>query len=119
MLTPFGKYLRKLRIDHGKLLKSMADSLKVTSSYLSAVEMGKKAVPDSWIGEIAAEYQLDDSEQKKLKNLAEMSKPEFKVQVPKEASDIARETVAVFARKAASLDDEAFRKLLELLKKGE
>jgi transcriptional regulator with XRE-family HTH domain len=45
MLTEFGQYLRKIRIDCGDLLKDMADKLGVTSSYLSAVETGKRNVP--------------------------------------------------------------------------
>jgi transcriptional regulator with XRE-family HTH domain len=46
MLTPFGKKVRKLRIDVGVTLKSMADAMGVTSSYLSAIETGKRAVTD-------------------------------------------------------------------------
>ena len=42
MITPFGKYLRKLRIDHDEKLKDMAAKLGVTGSYLSAVEIGKR-----------------------------------------------------------------------------
>ena len=45
MLTEFGQYLRKLRIDHGDFLKDMSDVLGVTPSYLSAVETGKRNVP--------------------------------------------------------------------------
>ena len=48
MLTSFGCYLRKLRIDTGYLLKDLASYLCVTSSYLSAVEMGKRRIPDDW-----------------------------------------------------------------------
>lgn len=42
MLTAFGKEVRKIRLDRGELLKTMADSLGVKSSYLSAIEHGKK-----------------------------------------------------------------------------
>ena len=42
MLTALGKFLRKLRIDNGEILKDMADKLGVTASFLSAVENGKK-----------------------------------------------------------------------------
>ena len=33
MLTAFGKEVRKIRLDRGELLKTMADSLGVKSSY--------------------------------------------------------------------------------------
>ena len=42
MITELGKHLRKIRIDHGEILKNMADKLGVTSSFLSAVEIGKR-----------------------------------------------------------------------------
>lgn len=38
MVTAFGKFLRILR----EILKDMAEKLNVTSSFLSAVENGKK-----------------------------------------------------------------------------
>ena len=42
MITAFGKFLRILRMDNGEILKTMAEKLEVTSSFLSAVENGKK-----------------------------------------------------------------------------
>ena len=45
MITEFGKALRKLRIDRGETLKIMADNLEMTSSYLSAIECGKRNIP--------------------------------------------------------------------------
>ena len=49
MLTGFGKELRKLRIMAGELIRDMADKLEVTASYLSAVETGKRQVPNARI----------------------------------------------------------------------
>lgn len=118
MLTPFGKRLRKLRIDQGELMKDMAARLGVTPSYLSAVEMGKKSVPDAWIKVIGTQYGLDDVDE--LQRLAEYSKPEYRVQIPAGADDLTRETVAVFARKVASMDPDSLNQLLEvMLKRGE
>lgn len=42
MLTELGKFLRKVRIDRGLLLKDMAQGLKISPSLLSSVETGKK-----------------------------------------------------------------------------
>ena len=44
MLTEFGKFVRKLRIDNGTVLGEMAKSIAVSSAYLSAVENGKKNI---------------------------------------------------------------------------
>ena len=57
MLTEVGRFLRKLRIDHGEILKDMADKLDVTVSYLSAVENGKRHMPSEWNERICDDYQ--------------------------------------------------------------
>lgn len=117
MLTPFGKFIRKLRIDQGLLLKNMADALGVTSSYLSAVEMGKKAVPTEWIESIARTFEFDELKRNELTRLAEISKPEFRVSMSSDADELARETVYSFARKAPSLDQETIKKIYDILHK--
>lgn len=43
-LTPFGLCVRKLRLEQGLTLKTMATELSVTSAYLSAVELGEKTL---------------------------------------------------------------------------
>ena len=48
MLTSIGRFLKKLRIDRGEILKDMAEKLDVTVSFLSAVENGKKHMPSAW-----------------------------------------------------------------------
>ena len=37
MLTPLGKFLRKLRLDNDQLLRDMAERLDMPSSTLSAI----------------------------------------------------------------------------------
>jgi len=114
MLTEFGQYLRKLRIDCGELLKDMADKLGVTSSYLSAVETGKRNIPDGWVEKISQFYKLHMFEQEALQiaanNSAKAVTMDLSNMVPKR-----RETALLFARKFDDVDDsaiEAIRKLL-------
>ena len=64
MKTEFGKFLRKLRVDHDERLSDMASKLKVSSSFLSTVENGKKMFPSRFIAELCILYNLD--EKKKL-----------------------------------------------------
>ena len=47
MITCVGRFLRKLRIDRGEILKTMAETLGVSSAFLSALENGKKKFPDA------------------------------------------------------------------------
>jgi transcriptional regulator with XRE-family HTH domain len=42
MITNFGKFCRRLRIDNGELLYDMAKKLGVSSAFMSSVENGKK-----------------------------------------------------------------------------
>ena len=54
MITEFGKELRKLRIDRGEILKTMAEKINVTSSYLSAIECGKRNIPADLIQKLTS-----------------------------------------------------------------
>ena len=73
MLTEFGKALRKIRIDRQQLLKDMANKLGVSSAYLSAVENGKRRMPQDWVSKIASIYSLDSDAQADLQNAADNS----------------------------------------------
>ncbi len=41
-LNALGRELRKLRIDRGEIIKTMAENLGYSPSYLSAIEMGSQ-----------------------------------------------------------------------------
>ncbi len=66
MVTSFGKFLRKIRIDHNEILKDMANVLGVTASFLSAVENGKKKIPDQWLQILGDVYNLTPKEIEEL-----------------------------------------------------
>lgn len=68
MLTGIGKFLRKLRIDNEEILKDMADALGVSSAFLSAVENGKKKMPDSWIEKLKDIYSFPQNRQTNYKS---------------------------------------------------
>jgi len=124
MLTEFGQFLRKLRIDCNELLKDMADKLGVTPSYLSAVETGKRNIPDGWIDKISQFYNLDIFEKEALQNAADNSisavTMDLRSMAPKK-----RETALLFARTFEDTDDideaaiMAIRDLLNKQRRGE
>lgn len=115
MVTSFGKYLRKLRIDRGMVLKNMADMLGVSSAYLSAIELGKRAIPDSLINAAASAFKLSDEEVNELKKQADISQPSLKVDMS-DAEDQNKELMLVFARKFKDLTPEQLDKLNKMLK---
>lgn len=98
MLTEFGKSIRKIRIDHGVILADMARTLGVTSSYLSAVEHGKRKVPENWIRLIAEKYDLTTKESDELQETVERSRKEVIIPLgnSKEKDDLALSFARVF-----------------------
>ena len=76
MLTPFGKYCRKLRVDHDHILKDMSDALNVSVSYLSSVEHGKRPVPSSWERMISDAYDLSEEQRSELRDVLHTSEKE-------------------------------------------
>jgi|SRR5690625_3822082 len=115
MLTPFGKFCRKLRIDHGELLKDMADKLDVTSSYLSAIENGKRNVPRNWIGKITSLYSLKEGQVEELRSAARESKITTKVDVRGlKSSD--KDIMMALARSIDGMDEEQKKIIKSLLK---
>ena len=119
MVTEFGKALRKIRIDRQQLLKDMANKLGVSSAYLSAVENGKRRMPQDWVSKIASIYSLDSDAQADLQNAADNSV--FDVTISLEnASEQKRNAVLSFARALDGLDDEDLKRIMSSMKaKGE
>ncbi|MBA5601026.1 helix-turn-helix transcriptional regulator [Pectobacterium aroidearum] len=114
MVTGFGKALRKLRIDRGMVLKNMADMLSVSSAYLSAIELGKRAIPDSLVDAVASTCSLNDKEVTELRKQADISQPSLKVDMS-DAEDQNKELMLVFARKFKDLTPDQLDKLNKML----
>lgn len=73
-LTPFGVYMRKLRLDHGEYQRDMAERLDVTISYLSAVERGRRNVPNDWVDRLGALYDIPRGDRYILQKAASESR---------------------------------------------
>lgn len=117
MLNPFGKALRKLRIDRGWLLKDMAQGIGVATSFLSGVETGRKAIPAGLADKIGNWAQLAADEINALRQAALTSQREFKITVQSDFSDGDREAAALLAR-FGELPREKRDQLHQLLKKN-
>ncbi len=118
MLTEFGKFARKLRIDRSELLIEMAQKLKVTPAFLSAVEVGKKNVPSTWKSEIVKIYNLDSIDEINLVNAIENSVRQLKIDLyNKNEND--RNLILSFARKLETMNSVEKDTILKLLNKRE
>lgn len=116
MLSPFGKFSRKLRLERGELLLDMAKKLQVQPSYLSSVEVGRKSVPKSWKKEIAEIYNLNTTEKKDLENSIDISVRQIKIDM-EYRDDNDRELLLTFARRFDDLDFFAKQELYSILHK--
>lgn len=117
MLTPFGKALRKLRIDRGMLLKDMADGIGIAPSFLSGMETGRKSIPDGVVEKIGKWAKLDKVTLKALSMSAEMSKQEFRIPVTANFTDRDREAAVLLAR-FGELPRKQRDKIHEIFKEG-
>lgn len=118
MLTEFGKYLRKLRIDCNETLAAMARKLGVTASYLSCVETGKRSIPNKWFEKIAQLYKLDDMNRNELLHVGLSSVNKVNVDV-EDQDDADKTLVLVFARRLPQLSQEEKDALRKILMEGE
>lgn len=120
MLTLFGKTIRKLRIDQGEILKDMADYLEVSSAFLSAVENGKKKIPQDWVDKISERYNLDNDKKEELKRAYEITNDEMAKSIKIDfegTNELKKRTALLFARSFEDINDATAEKIYEMLQK--
>ena len=110
----FGKELRKLRIMAGELIRDMAGKLDVTASYLSAVETGKRQVPEGWVEKIADLYTLSPADRSRLQKAADSSALSIKLDL-NGMNERRKQTAVLFAREFGDLDDQKIEQIRMLL----
>ena len=116
--TPFREFVRILRIKHHQVMGDMATILRTSTPFLSAVENGKKNVPESWVDTIVDSYGLSASDRFELENAIKESRTQFKI-ISGNAGPIQRKAAIQFARSFDEMDDETALKILDLLKSKE
>ena len=94
--TELGKMLRKLRIDREETLGDMAERLGCTSSYLSAIEKGKRPAPAGFASKLAKLYSLSPDDERDIAAAADKTVRNVKVDLGA-TSDVKREAALVFA----------------------
>lgn len=115
-LTPFGVFVRKLRLDKQERLKDMAERIDVTPTYLSSVEYGRRIVPQSWVDVLAEIYHLDAEAVDVLTDAIETSRmlQQNKVDVSHLSSD-ERHIVGKLAKKLPNYTDVERKDLQDLV----
>ena len=117
MLTSIGRFLRKLRIDNGEILKNMADKLNVTVSFLSAVENGKKRMPAGWNQRICELYGLDTQQIQEFTSAIADTEDSLELNFNGVPAGH-RELAISFARRFAGFDETQLEKIKKMLEEG-
>lgn len=116
MRVKIGDYLRDLRLVNSQTLKQMADGLGVSSAFLSAVENGKKNMPEKWYKLLSHNYNLNGVQLDELRNAVEESSTNIKLNLIN-ANSINRELAISFARSFKDLDEDDSAKILKILER--
>jgi transcriptional regulator with XRE-family HTH domain len=114
MLTRFGKFCRKLRIDNGKLLFDMAQQLGVSSAFLSKVENGKAKPPIEWERMITDNYNLAEEQMVELRASINEARRNDVISIADMPTDD-KDMMLAFARKLDTMDPENKEKIKRLL----
>lgn len=117
MLNEFGIFTRKLRIETGQRLKDMADELGISSSYLSATEIGKRPIPVKWLDILKTKYNLSHKQYLELERAYENSLDSINIDL-NQRDDSDKDLILSFARNFDSLDDKNKEYLRKIFKRS-
>lgn len=112
--TLFGRLVRKYRIDHGKVLKDMANGIGVSTAHASALELGNKRISEDFVQKVGNFFELNSSQMEELRHAASISQPSVKMDVS-DWEEFDRSMAVSFARKYQDLPNDRKVKLKELL----
>ena len=114
MLTPFGIAVRKLRLDGLRLL-DLAHFTERSTAFISAIETGRKPIPDAFVAMVARAMKLQAAQIKELRRAADRTRKEVRVESLPEDQ---RELVAAFARKIDELPSAMMADLKKIVLKS-
>lgn len=114
--TKFGEFMRVQRIKHHEVMGDIAKLLQVKIPFVSAVENGKRNVPEEWYNILVEHYALSATEQLELRQAIEDSKTQAKINLVS-ATPCQRQVALQFQRSFERLDDETANELMEILRK--
>lgn len=118
MHTRLGRFLKILRINHDQILKDMAELLGVSPAFLSAVENGKKNMPESWKEQLRTIYSLNAEQCEELELAALESKKQVILDL-EGAAKPRKQLACSFARNFKDMDDKTIERILKILQESQ
>ncbi len=114
-ITSFGRLLRQLRERKGDSLRDLATKLDISAAFLSAMEIGKKKIPNDYACRIAEIYNLNSEELKELEDSITITNKKVMLDLDNMTDDQV-EASLIFARKIKDADSDLLDKLMKALK---
>lgn len=118
MAKGYGILIKDIRLAHDENMGDMAKWLGVSLPFVSAVENGKKKIPDDWEEKIATHYQLSLSEREELREAILETQKQVTLSLLN-ASKAQRSMVLQLQRSFDNIDDETAEKICRILKSEE
>lgn len=114
--TKYGEFMRVLRVKAHEVMGDTAKLLGVKVPFVSAVESGKRNVPEEWVPILIEHYDLDAVGQAELRDAIESSKTQMKINLIS-ASNTQRRLAVQFQRSFENLDEDTAEAIMKLLNK--
>jgi len=114
-LTPFGIAIRKIRLDKAMRLLDLAKLLELSPAFLSAIETGRKPIPDGFVLIVARAMELSTEQLSDLRKAADRTRKHVKIErLPEDQ----RELVAAFARRLDKVPADMMAELKKIVLKS-
>ncbi len=114
MTTDFGDKVQKLRQLAGMTLYDVAQKMGLSTAFLSAVENGKKRVPDDFVERLAKALPEAKASAGELETLANQAREQVVLPLPK-ANRQDADLATVLARKFNTLSDAQKKRIRDIL----
>lgn len=112
----FGEFIAEHRKQHEYTMRQFANMIGVTAPYLSDIEKGRRAAPDSKLNEIATALRLTNAEREQMFDLAAKTRDN---QVSADISGYIMETdlarVALRRAKERDLSDKQWKSIIDII----
>ncbi|MFF3703899.1 helix-turn-helix domain-containing protein [Pseudomonas qingdaonensis] len=116
MLTEIGKFLRKARIDHGWLLKDMAEGVGISAAHLSTIETGKRQITQDLVARLGVYLGLKQGTQEyfELEQAALLSRGQVEIET-RGLSAKHQEAALAFSRQFNEMNSSDLDRILQVL----
>ena len=114
LVTETGRFLRKLRIDMNEVLYDMAKKMGCTSAFISAIELGKRPVPEEFQQKLVQIYNLSSEQQEEFQHAIDNSARSVTIDF-NGLGDNAKGLALVFARRLKTMEEKEAEKMIQFL----